>query len=66
MAVKHKILINNTNAHMAIEDLLNSDIISPETRRIAEKMRRTLNHESQQLVDDQARDTAEPNSQAAD
>ena len=65
MAVRDKKLINNTNAHMAVDDLLNSEIISEETRQTLKKMKATLETESQELMDDFNDDTGS-NSQAAD
>jgi len=63
VAVKDKKLINNTNAHMAIDDLLNCEIISDETRQKLKQMKRTLDAESQELIDEHSSDS---NSHAAD
>lgn len=66
MAVKDKKLINNTNAHMAIDDLLNSEIISDETRQKLKRMKRTLDAESQELIDEHSAEDSDSNSHAAD
>ena len=51
--MKEKQLINNTNAHMAIDDLLDCEIISPKTRQTLLKAKSTLEEESRELLQQQ-------------
>ncbi len=59
-----KKLLDVTNAFLALEDLKESTILSPETRRTVEKAHELVKEESAQLVEDEQAAAGE--SQAAD
>ncbi len=64
--MKEKDLINNTNAHMAVDDLLESEIISLETRQRLLKIKETLEAESRELLQKHQADDSDDSSHAAD
>lgn len=68
MASKGKDLLNNTNAHLALDDLLNSEILSPETREKIKKAKARVEAESKELVKRHRKNAepSDPGSQAAD
>ena len=64
-AMDPKLLLNLTNAYLAVEDMLKSDVISPETRRRLERILDLLDSESRDVMREYEQDPGN-SSRAAD